>query len=110
MLTKDTRRGMSLSPFFNFLIFFSLYRHITKREIGILIVSCETAHDIRLPLDVTGAGVRPTLNYILGGMEVLVQVFEKFIVAHGGQIHTNSPVDNLPKMGSISLLISFTLS
>ena len=63
--------------------------------LGIPIVNCETAHDVRLPLNVTGMGPRPSFNYILGGMEVLVQVFEKYILAHGGKIHMNSPVDHL---------------
>ncbi|UYP45806.1 hypothetical protein NEF87_002091 [Candidatus Lokiarchaeum ossiferum] len=63
--------------------------------LGIPIVNCETAHDDRLPLKVSRAGARPSYTYILGGMEVLVQVFEKYILAHGGQIHVNSPVERL---------------
>ena len=63
--------------------------------LGIPIVNCETAHDVRLPLRVSSAGARPSYSYILGGMEVLVRVFEEFILAHGGQIHLNSPVESL---------------
>ncbi|MHA1562393.1 MAG: phytoene desaturase family protein, partial [Promethearchaeota archaeon] len=63
--------------------------------LGIPIINNENAFDIRVPLQVTSAGPRPSYQYILGGMEKLVQVFEEYILNHGGKIYVNSPVDSL---------------
>ncbi|QEE15897.1 phytoene desaturase family protein [Promethearchaeum syntrophicum] len=63
--------------------------------LGLPIINNENAFDIRVPLQITSAGPRPSYHYILGGMEKLVHVFEEYILAHGGKIYVNSPVERL---------------
>ncbi|MHA1745027.1 MAG: phytoene desaturase family protein [Promethearchaeota archaeon] len=63
--------------------------------LGVPIINNETAYDMRVPLQITHAGPRPSYQYILGGMEQLVKVFEKYILTHGGKIYLNSPVTRL---------------
>lgn len=63
--------------------------------LGIPFINNENAFDIRVPLQVTRAGPRPSYQYILGGMEKLVKVFEEYILAYGGKIYVNSAVDRL---------------
>ena len=62
--------------------------------LGVPRVNVETAFDIRIPLKIKG-GLLPTYHNIKNGCGSMVNAMADYIRANGGQINTNTPVEEI---------------
>ncbi len=63
--------------------------------LGVPALNIETAFEKRLPLKYTGAGIRPSYHYVIGGCEKLVKAVAGAVTEGGGEIFTNSMVQKI---------------
>lgn len=62
---------------------------------GVPMTNCESAFDIRVPLEKNGEHILTGYGYIKGGCGKLVDELVKYIESHGGKTHTNTTVEKI---------------